>query len=109
MTYIHFTEEQKYRASCVDLVEFLRRQGEKLIRSGPEYRMASDHSVTVRGNDGTTMRPRRAAAPSPLCRIIVDSAIRRRSPVCWKVNRGRSMNRRPGREKNRRRNSSSRQ
>lgn len=37
MTYIHFTEEQKYRASCVDLVEFLRRQGEKLIRSGPEY------------------------------------------------------------------------
>ena len=31
MTYIHFTEEQKYRASCVDLVEFLRRQGEKLI------------------------------------------------------------------------------
>lgn len=51
MTYIHFTEEQKYRASCVDLVEFLRRQGEKLIRSGPEYRMASDHSVTVRGNE----------------------------------------------------------
>ena len=34
MTYIHFTEEQKYRASCVDLVEFLRRQGEKLIRAG---------------------------------------------------------------------------
>ena len=31
MTYIHFTEEQQYRASCVDLVEFLRRQGEKLI------------------------------------------------------------------------------
>ena len=51
MTYIHFTEEQKYRASCVDLVEFLRRQGEKLIRSGPEYRMASDHSVTVRGSE----------------------------------------------------------
>lgn len=51
MTYIHFTEEQKYRASCVDLVEFLRRQGEKLIRSGPEYRMASDRSVTVRSNE----------------------------------------------------------
>lgn len=32
-------------------MEFLRRQGEKLIRSGPEYRMASDHSVTVRGNE----------------------------------------------------------
>lgn len=35
----------------MDLVEFLRRQGEKLIRSGPEYRMASDHSVTVRSNE----------------------------------------------------------
>ena len=54
MPYIHFTEEQKLRASEVDLVEFLRHQGEKLIRSGPEYRLASDHSVTVRGNDGTT-------------------------------------------------------
>lgn len=32
-------------------MEFLHRQGEKLIRSGPEYRMASDHSVTVRGNE----------------------------------------------------------
>lgn len=51
MSYIHFTEEQKLRASSVDLVEFLRRQGEKLIRSGPEYRMASDHSITVRGNE----------------------------------------------------------
>ena len=50
MPYIHFTEEQKLRASEVDLVEFLRCQGEKLIRSGPEYRLASDRSVTVRGN-----------------------------------------------------------
>ncbi len=51
MPYIHFTEEQKLRASSVDLPEFLRRQGEKLIRSGPEYRLSSDHSVTVRGNE----------------------------------------------------------
>lgn len=51
MPYIHFTEEQKLRASSVDLVEFLRRQGEKLIRSGPEYRMTSDHSITVQGNE----------------------------------------------------------
>ncbi|MCU6704143.1 hypothetical protein [Muriventricola aceti] len=28
MTYIRFTEEQKYRASSVDLGEFLRRQGQ---------------------------------------------------------------------------------
>lgn len=47
MPYIHFTEEQKFRASEVDLVKFLRHQGEQLIRSGPEYRLASDHSITV--------------------------------------------------------------
>ena len=51
MPYIHFTEEQKLRASEVDLVEFLRHQGEKLIRSGLEYRLASDHSITVQGNE----------------------------------------------------------
>ncbi len=51
MSYIHFTDDQKLRASKVDLVEFLRRQGEKLIRSGPEYRLASDHSITVRGSE----------------------------------------------------------
>ena len=48
--YIHFTEEQKQRASSVDLVEFLRRQGEKLLPSGREKRLASDHSITVDGN-----------------------------------------------------------
>ena len=51
MPYIHFTEEQKLRAASVDLAEFLRRQGEKLIRSGPEYRLASDHSITIQGNE----------------------------------------------------------
>ena len=50
MPYIHFTEEQKRRASSVDLVEFLRRQGEKLLPSGREKRLASDHSITVNGN-----------------------------------------------------------
>lgn len=51
MPYIHFTDDQKLRASSVDLVEFLLRQGEKLIRSGPEYRLDCDHSVTVRGSE----------------------------------------------------------
>lgn len=48
--YIHFTEEQKQRAATVDLPEFLRRQGEKLLPSGREYRLDSDHSITVRAN-----------------------------------------------------------
>ena len=46
---IEFTPEQKERAATVDLEEFLLRQGEKLIKSGREKRLASDHSVTVRG------------------------------------------------------------
>lgn len=49
--YIHFTEEQKCRANGVDLADFLLRQGEKLIASGREKRLASDRSITVRGNE----------------------------------------------------------
>ena len=33
-SYIHFTEEQKERAAAVDLEQFLRCRGEKLIASG---------------------------------------------------------------------------
>ena len=51
MPYIHFTEQQKRQANAADLVEFLRFKGEPLIRSGPEFRMSSNHSVTVQGNE----------------------------------------------------------
>ncbi|NBH32556.1 DUF3991 domain-containing protein [Clostridiaceae bacterium] len=50
MGYVYFTEEQKERANTVDLKDFLERQGERLLRSGPEWRMSSDHSITIRGN-----------------------------------------------------------
>ena len=49
--YVHFTDDQKYRANNVDLVDFLHRHGEKLIPSGRDKRLASDHSITVRGNE----------------------------------------------------------
>lgn len=42
-TYIHFTDEQKQRAASVDLEEFLRCRGEKLLTSGREKRLARDH------------------------------------------------------------------
>ncbi|MDU7250775.1 MAG: DUF3991 and toprim domain-containing protein [Clostridium sp.] len=48
--YIYFTDEQKERANSVDLVDFLQRQGEKLLPSGRDKRLGSDHSITVRGN-----------------------------------------------------------
>jgi len=49
MAYIHFTDEQKQRANSVDLVDFLQRQGEQLVRSGREWRWKRHDSVTVRG------------------------------------------------------------
>lgn len=48
-TFIYFTEAQKHRANEVDLEEFLRCRGEKLIPSGRDKRLASDKSVTIRG------------------------------------------------------------
>lgn len=49
--YIHFTDEQKNRANAVDLEAWLTVRGEKLLRSGREKRLASDHSITVHGNE----------------------------------------------------------
>lgn len=49
--YIRFTEEEKQRANSVDLEHFLLKQGEQLLKSGREKRLASDHSITVRGNE----------------------------------------------------------
>ena len=49
--YIHFTNEEKERANNTDLESFLISQGEKLIPSGREKRLASNHSITVRGNE----------------------------------------------------------
>ena len=51
LTYIHFTDEQKQCAASVDLEAFLRSRGERLISSGRDKRLASDHSVTIRGNE----------------------------------------------------------
>lgn len=50
MPYVYFTEEQKERANSVDLEDFLRRKGEKLLPAGRDRRLSSDHSITVRGN-----------------------------------------------------------
>ena len=51
MPYVYYSDEQKLRANSVDLEEYLSRRGEKLVRSGPEKRLTSDHSITVRGNE----------------------------------------------------------
>lgn len=87
MPYIYFSDGQRLRASSVDLTEFLRHQGEKLIRSGLEFRLASDHSITIRGSEWFD----HAADQSPSCKISMASAIRRLSHVCWAANREPSM------------------
>ncbi len=48
--YGKYTKDQVERANQVDLEELLRRSGEKLIRSGRELRLDSDHSVTINGS-----------------------------------------------------------
>ena len=48
--YGKYSKEQVEQANRVDLEELLRRSGEELIRSGREKRLASDHSITIRGN-----------------------------------------------------------
>ena len=48
--FIYFTPEQRRQANEVDLPSFLRARGEKLLLSGREYRLAGDHSITVRGS-----------------------------------------------------------
>ena len=49
--FIYFTEEQKRRANEVNLESFLLRQGGAAFKIRKrEKRLASDHSITVRGN-----------------------------------------------------------
>ena len=61
--YIHFTDDQKRRAAEVDLEQFLLRQGERLLASGFEKRLASDHSVTVQGNEWYDHAEKRGGGP----------------------------------------------
>ena len=45
-----YTQEQIDRANQVNLEQFLRSQGEKIIKSGHEYRWERYDSLTVKGN-----------------------------------------------------------
>lgn len=76
-SYIHFTEEQKQRAAAVDLEEFLRCRGEKLLSSGREKRLASDHSVTVRGNEWYDHAEERGGTRRQFCAAVLWSQLPR--------------------------------
>ncbi len=49
--YIELSDAEKEQANSIDLVDYLSRHGEKLLPSGKEKRLSSDHSITVRGNE----------------------------------------------------------
>ena len=49
--YILFSDEQKPQANTVDLEDYLLRRGEKLLPSGRDKRLATNHSVTIRGSE----------------------------------------------------------
>ena len=54
---MNYTQAQIDRANAVSLEDFLRTQGETLIKSGREYRWKEHDSLTVRGNKWFSPQP----------------------------------------------------
>ncbi len=60
---MNYTQAQIDRANAVSLEDFLRTQGETLIKSGREYRWKEHDSLTVRETNGFATARARAAIP----------------------------------------------
>ncbi len=54
---MNYTQAQIDRANAVSLEDFLRTQGETLIKSGREYRWKEHDSLTVRGKKVVSPQP----------------------------------------------------
>ncbi len=78
MPYIEFTDSQKQRAAAVDLEAFLLSRGERLLREGREKRLASNHSVTVRGSEWFDHATKEGGGPVSSSRSSTASVTRRR-------------------------------
>lgn len=76
--FVYFTSAEKRQANEVDLPSFLRDRGEKLLLAGREYRLASDHSITVRGAMWYDHAVQRADMPSASCSSSMGSPTRKR-------------------------------
>lgn len=72
MPYIHFTDQQKEQAAGVDLAAFLESRGEKLVRSGRDFRLTSDHSVTIQGNRWYDHATQKGGGPISFVRQFYD-------------------------------------
>lgn len=62
--YRKYSDQQKALANSIDLVDYLRSNGETLIKSGREFRWQRYTSVTVRGNKWFKHKRRKAVIPS---------------------------------------------
>lgn len=65
--FVYFTSTEKRQANEVDLPSFLRDRGEKLLQAGREYRLVSDHSITVRANRWYDHAARRGRTGTMTC------------------------------------------
>lgn len=99
--YVHFTDEQKYRANNVELADFLQRRGEKLLPSGRDKRLASDHSITVRGNEWYDHSAESGGYAIDFVRKFYGCSYPEAVTCCWAVSRARSTDRRRQRKRNR--------
>ena len=81
--FVYFTSTEKRQANEVDLPSFLRDRGEKLLKAGREYRLASDHSITVRANRWYDHAARRGGHAISFVRQFYDKTFRKPCPYCW--------------------------
>ncbi len=71
----------------MDLEDFLSRQGEKLLRSGREKRLASDHSITVRGNRWYDHATEKGGCAIDFVRMFYNQSFRTQLQCCLAENR----------------------
>ena len=87
--YILFSDEQKHQANTVDLEDYLLRRGEKLLPSGRDKRLATNHSVTIRGSEWFDHDTQQGGHAIDFVRMHDGCSFRRQLQNCWAESRDR--------------------
>ena len=69
---MNYTQSQIDRANAVSLEDFLRTQGETLIKSGREYRWKEHDSLTVCGNKWFRHSQSKGGYPIDFLQAVID-------------------------------------
>ena len=80
---MQYTQAQIDRANAVSLEDFLRTQGETLIKSGREYRWKEHDSLTVRGNKW--FRHSQSKGGYPIDFVVVGTALNTNFPSASRI------------------------